>query len=64
MTLAREFLVASGHTGETAETFVFPADATYPTPIERVVCAAAVLHRGERGVPFQRVAVFGWSEQI
>ena len=37
MTLATEFLIASGYTGETTETFAFPSDATCPTPIERAV---------------------------
>ena len=37
MTLSTEFLIASGYTGQTTEVFAFPGDATYPTPIERVV---------------------------
>jgi hypothetical protein len=37
MTLTAEFLIATGYTGETTETFAFPSDATCPTPIERPV---------------------------
>jgi hypothetical protein len=37
MTLAMEFLIARGYTGETPGTLPFPSDATCPTPIERVV---------------------------
>jgi hypothetical protein len=37
MTLSTEFLIATGYTGQTTETFALPSDPTYPTPIERVV---------------------------
>lgn len=35
--LSTRFLIARGYTGETTEVFAYPTDATYPTPIERVV---------------------------
>jgi hypothetical protein len=35
--LSTQFLIAHGYTGETTETFAYPTDPTYPTPIERVV---------------------------
>jgi hypothetical protein len=50
MTLATEFLIASGYTGETTETFAFPSDPTYPTPIERVV-----------GVPLKSYVTVSWT---
>jgi hypothetical protein len=50
MTLATEFLIGSGYTGETTETFAFPSDATYPTPIERVV-----------GVPLKSYMAVSWA---
>ncbi|MGD0426157.1 MAG: TonB-dependent receptor [Candidatus Acidiferrales bacterium] len=50
MTLATEFLIASGYTGETTETFAFPSDSTYPTPIERVV-----------GVPLKSYITLSWT---
>src|SRR5271156_867857 len=50
MTLATEFLIASGYTGETTETFAFPSDPTYPTPIERVV-----------GVPLKSYITASWT---
>ena len=50
MTLATEFLLASGYTGETTETFAFPSDATYPTPIEWVV-----------GVPLKSYIAVSWT---
>jgi hypothetical protein len=37
MTVSTEFLIASGYTGQTTEAFALPSDATYPTPIERLV---------------------------
>jgi hypothetical protein len=50
MTLATEFLIASGYTDETTETCAFPSDATYPTPIERVV-----------GVPLKSYMAVSWA---
>ena len=50
MTLATEFLIASGYTGETTETFAFPSDATCPTPIERAV-----------GVPLKHRIKVSWT---
>ena len=50
MTLSTEFLIASGYTGETTETFAYPSDPTYPTPIERVV-----------GVPLKSYIAVGWT---
>ena len=29
--------IAHGYTGETTETFAYPTDPSYPSPIERVV---------------------------
>jgi hypothetical protein len=37
ITVSTQFLIAHGYTGETTETFAYPGDPTYPTPIERVV---------------------------
>ena len=50
MTLATEFLIASGYTGEATETFARPSDATCPTPIERVV-----------GVPLKPYIEVSWT---
>lgn len=50
MILSTEFLVASGYTGETTETFAYPSDPAYPTPIERVV-----------GVPLKSYLTVTWS---
>ena len=50
MILSTEFLIASGYTGETTETFADPSDPTYPTPIERVV-----------GVPLKSYITVSWS---
>jgi hypothetical protein len=50
MTLATEFLIASGYTGQTTEVFAVPSDATYPRPIERVV-----------GVPLKSYITFSWA---
>jgi hypothetical protein len=53
ITLATEFLIASGYTGETTEIFAFPSDPTYPTPIERVV-----------GVPLRSYLTFSFRYQF
>ncbi len=50
MTLATEFLIASGSTGETSETFAFPSDPTCLTPIEHVV-----------GVPLKSYIALSWT---
>jgi hypothetical protein len=50
ITLATEFLIASGYTGETTETCAFPSDATCPTPIERAV-----------GVPLKPYIAVSWT---
>jgi hypothetical protein len=50
MTPATEFLIASGYTGETSETFAFPSDPTCLTPIEYVV-----------GVPLKSYIALSWT---
>jgi hypothetical protein len=50
MTLSTEFLIASGYTGQTTETFALPSDPAYPTPIERVV-----------GVPLKSYITITWT---
>jgi hypothetical protein len=50
MSLSTEFLIASGYTGQTTETFAFPTDPTFPTPIERVV-----------GVPLKSYVTVSWT---
>lgn len=50
MVLGTEFLIASGYTGQTTETFAYPSDPTYPTPIERVV-----------GVPIKSYVSVTWA---
>jgi hypothetical protein len=50
MTLSTEFLIATGYTGETTETFAYPSDPTYPTAIERVV-----------GVPLKSYITVSWT---
>lgn len=50
MMLGTEFLVASGYTGQTTETFAYPTDPTYPTPIERIV-----------GVPLKSYVTVTWA---
>jgi hypothetical protein len=50
MTLSSEFMIASGYTGQTTELFALPSDATYPTPIERVV-----------GVPLKSFIALRWA---
>ena len=50
MTLSTEFLIASGYTGETTETFAYPSDPTYPNPSERVV-----------GVPLKSYITVSWT---
>lgn len=37
ITISTQFLIAHGYTGETTETFAYPTDPSYPSPIERVV---------------------------
>ena len=50
MSVSTEFLIASGYTGQTTETFAFPSDPTFPTPIERVV-----------GVPLKSYITASWT---
>jgi hypothetical protein len=50
MSLSTEFLIASGHTGQTTETFAFPTDPTFPAPFERVV-----------GVPLKSYITASWT---
>jgi hypothetical protein len=37
ITISTQFLIAHGYTGETTETFAYPTDHSYPSPVERVV---------------------------
>ena len=50
MTLSTEFLIATGYTGQTTETFAFPSDPTFPAPFQRIV-----------GVPLKSYISFSWT---